>query len=373
MILQNVCCSFIVQPCVFEFEHVFGQEGLGVPPRRLKRKMSEEMAYSAGPLQTDTSSITCHENPKSPVGGSLPSVFKWPCFKMSRRGLQETVIRPFAVASTGSAGISVQTSVSTADVEVYDADNCSSEDEAKDPFELLSEKKTPAGVKVYYDYAMDCMVRLHPSGAISPGKASDGPAGFRVFTWTDGVELESEEPNTLPVVAQKVLKKPAGEKPDAKTVEKCDEDECSDATAGYPEECSGEASPQRAEAMASSKGEVETKVAKPKAEAKILAKPKAEAKTLAMPNGGAKASAKPQAEAASASNVVSWTTGGPECYRDQSYIRYSVDGFKKKILLVSVSSIMSENHQSIIGELREMAKISCLQLSVVDAKFQMRS
>ena len=191
-----------------------------LPPRRLKRKQSEQEAYSPAkdkaivfspvrisvPKQLSEGS---HEKDKvmahSPAAGSLPRAFASSFFS-AKKPMQKPVesqihaeydSAPSAPAST--IGYTMSSCSSSA----------SSEDEDLPEPKFAHKGSLPPGVaRIYYDYSSDCLMRMYESGRTSPGVGSNGASGFRTFAWSDGQVVESEEANTLPIA--EVRKKPAG-------------------------------------------------------------------------------------------------------------------------------------------------------------------
>ena len=305
------------------------------------------------------------------VAGSLPKAFVSSLF-----GSRASRPSPSPPPSGGSIGTRVPVDADSAPPSTIamssDSEEASSEDEPGDQTEpkLADKGSLPTGVaRVYYDYSADCLMRMYDSGRTSPGKGSNGPKGFRTFTWSDGQTMESEEVNTLPVHV--VPKKPAGccKKTAA---HKADEEHSAEETNGDHSGSDGEDDAETIPAMVCLKrpatirtaaaaeaasgpteGGSETKTAAVSATAKRTVKP-APASSQA-PWASAKAETQPVA-ADLQSQMFSSQSMYLTLATNQSYIQGRVVGEGSKKLIVGISNTMHENHKAIIQSLHDRLK-----------------
>ena len=340
-------CFMCVYACILRVQIWFPSQVAVV--RRLVRKTSQEEACS--PMRPATpgrasssSSIAYRPSPPSSArtaAGSFPSFLRRvdPRAGAFRAALPSpspedaSCSRPGAVPSLALAADSLESA--------SDLGEASSEDEEVDS-QVQRGPEHPAGCKAYFCPTTGTMMRLHPSGALSPAKGSNGPNGFMVFEWPDGCTVESEQPNVLPGPAGEVLKRPAAKHSALKRpaaaeveVEEADAEDGASApeTVDYPEEIEPLQVPARVPA------------------AKVAAAPAPKA----APKVAAKVAA---AKVAAAPQDQEWFLCTAEKYTSQSYLRGKLTKDNKlcKVLLVAVSASMCENHGGMIEELETYAK-----------------
>lgn len=343
------------------------------PTRRLGRKTSEEEAYSPMPRKFCKTEASIS---RSPAGEGLPSVLKsgfgfgFPS-SVSKNNSSRPKLAQQVCSGHGTAAAAED------DPDDEDMEDASEEEEElADPF-VFENSVLPPGVKIYFDYAANCPMMLHPSGAISNGEQANGPGGFQIWKWPDGIQVESEIANILPVGQ---MKKPAAcmKKPAAGSCASTEID-----TDGDEGEAEWDVTdtpfiiPGRKSGSTGSKGpQLPTQFLDAKSNASCKAS--AKAKSVPAPEMPCKkVAAKDQAEVigtphGSAVSHEAWYLGKVEAYTQQSYIRFWTDEAPNKKLLIACSLRQSEKHQQVMEQLHALAeKHHGKKMSVHDVKFHL--
>jgi hypothetical protein len=216
--------------------------------------------------------------------------------------------------------------------------------------------------KVYFDHSFGTMMRLHPSGALSPAThMRPGARGLQEAVWDDGLVVETEVPNDFEdevlvlkrPAAHRGIKRPAAVVASDQEGENCEGEleeveEVEEAPPPKPKpKAAGQTFPSASSKAASSKPA--SKAASSKAASKA-----------ASSKAASKAGCRNAAGAVPADGNISFQAAGltlrkAEQYSLQSYIRINVPNQTLKPLLISVSHQQSPKHHVLIQKLEAEA------------------
>ena len=130
--------------------------------------------------------------------GALPNIFR--SFYKKRlsynvlpgaKRLHTQVSQPVPCESSKEEDIETQAYES----EEQEEEEQEEDEEEEEPDMQVGKQAVEHGTKIYFDFSLNSLVKLYPSGAIAVAVMSDGPNGFKIGKWPDGSQAESEEPN----------------------------------------------------------------------------------------------------------------------------------------------------------------------------------